>query len=240
LELRSDFDAIIATGHALCRTIAARDLGDLPLYIVRQSAIATAFGAADACSAYTTPSLDLYLADRIQNYRGRGPCMVVNDLALLADVHPEDLENVTLGTIVHELAHILDRPALYDERRDVEPDRIQFESLVLAEAITRPRPTPQVPPYHGHGASFIRIALHLRHRAWQNGVHLLANELCGGSRYGLSPGSAYKGALGDEPRRLAHLTFKQIAAIEPPAAFTQLWADDVVAHQCSLSPRRNA
>lgn len=98
--------------------------------------------------------------------------------------------------------------------------------MVLANAITRPRPTIQVPPYHGHGASFIRIALHLRHRAWQHGVYLLANELCGGQRYGLSPGSAYKGTLGDEPRRLAHLTFDQIAAIEAPAEFTNLWLED--------------
>jgi hypothetical protein len=30
----------------------------------------------------------------------------------------------------------------------------------------------------------------------------------------------------NEPCRLAHLTFKQIAAIEPPAAFTNLWLED--------------
>jgi hypothetical protein len=210
-----DFDAIINRGHALCRGIALRELGVSPLYIVRQSAIATEFGAGKGCSAYTTPSLDLYLADQIHDYQGRGPCMVINDL-----------EETVLGTIIHELAHILDRPALFEDRPNIEPAKLKFESLVLADAITRPKPTVQVPPWYGHGASFIRIALHLRHRAWQHGVHLLANELCGGSRYGLSPRTAYKGTLGDEPRRLAHLTFKQIAAIEPPAAFTNLWLED--------------
>jgi hypothetical protein len=233
-----DFDAIINRGHALCRAIAARDLGESPLYIVRQSAIATELGAAYGCSGYTTPSLDLYLHDHIGDcWQGRGPCMVINDLALLADVHPEDLEEITLGTIVHELAHILDRPALYENRPNVEPAKLKFESLVLADTIIRPRPTVPVPPYYGHGASFIRIVLHLRHRAWQHGVCLLAKELCGGQRYCLSPGSAYKGTLGDEPRRLAHLTFNQIAVIEPPADFTKLWADDVVAHEHSLSQR---
>lgn len=235
---RTDFDAIIAKGHSLCRKIAARDLGKLPLYIVRQSAIASELGAANGCSGYTTPSLDLYLRDHIgKRWQGRGPCMVINDIALLADVHPEDLEDITLGTIVHELAHVLDHPRLYEDRPNVEPAKLKFESLVLADAITRPRPAAKVLPYHGHGASFIRIALHLRHRAWQHGIHLLANELCGGSRYGLSPGSAYKGTLGNEPRRLAHLTFNQIVAIEPPAEFTKLWADDVVAHELSLSAR---
>lgn len=236
----TDFDAIIARGYALCRAIAARDLRDSPLYIIRQSAIAIELGAAKGCSAYTTPSLDLYLADHIPNYRGRGPCMVINDLALLADVYPEDLEEITLGTIIHELAHILDRPALYEERPNVEPAKLKFESLVLADAIARPRPTVKVPPYHGHGASFIRIVLHLRHRALRHQINLLANELCGGQRNGLSPGTAYKGTLGDEPRRLAYLTFAQIAAIKPPAEFTKLWDDDVVAHELSLSSRSNA
>jgi hypothetical protein len=152
--------------------------------------------------------------------------VAINDLALLADVHPEDLEDIALGTIIHELAHIHDRPALFEQRRDIEPTKLKFESLVLADTITRPSPTVQVSKHFGHGASFIRIALHLRHRAWQNGVYLLANELCGGPRYGLSPGTAYKGALGDEPRRLAHLTIKQIAAIEPPAEFTKMWLQD--------------
>lgn len=233
----TDFDAIIATGHALCRQVAARDLGSSPFYIVRQSAIVTEFGAGEGCAAYTSPSLDLYLRESLgDRWRGRGPCLVVNDLALLADLHPLDLENITLGTILHELAHILDRPVPYDERPDVEPAKLKFESLVLADAITRPRPTVQVPSWHGHGASFIRIALHLRHRAWQRGVYLLANELCGGSRYGLSPGTAYKGALGDEPRRLAHLTFKQIAAIKPPTAFTNLWLEDQQSALVTPSP----
>ena len=119
-----------------------------------------------------------------------------------ADVHPEDLEAVVTGITIHELDHILDRPALYRERRDAEPDRLKFEALVLADEVGQPRPTVAPPPYSGHGASFSRIALHLRHRAREHGVLLLANALCAGPRYGLSPASAYRASLGDEPVRL--------------------------------------
>ena len=133
-----------------------------------------------------------------------------------------------------ELAHILDRPALYRERRDAEPDRLKFEALVLAGEVGQPRPTVAPQPYVGHGASFIRIALHLRHRAREHGVLLLASALCCGPRYGLSPASAYRAALGDEPTRLADLTFREIAGIQPPTEFTTLWASDVAAHLSSL------
>ncbi len=230
----SDFAALVDRAGHLCRAIARRDLAGHELYIIRQSAISGEYGTADGCEAYTSPCLDLYLREFIPNWGGRGPCLVLNDLALLADVHPEDLEAVVLGITVHELAHILDRSALYRERRDAEPDRLKFEALVLADEVGQPRQTVAAPLYTGHGASFIRIALHLRHRAREHGVLLLANDLCGGPRYGLSSASAYRAALGDEPTRLAHLTFREIAAIQPPEAITNLWASDVAAHNHSL------
>ncbi len=235
----SDFAALVDRAGQLCRAIASRDLGGHELYIIRQSAISAEYGTAEGCEAYTSPCLDLYLREFILNWRGRGPCLVLNDLAMQADVHPEDLEAVVIGNTLHELAHILDRPALYRERRDAEPDRLKFEALVLADEVGQPRPTVAPQPWAGHGASFIRIALHLRHRAREHGVLLLANDLCSGPRYGLSPASAYRAALGDEPDRLAHLKFPEIAGIEPPEPFTNLWASDVAAHDHS-SLWRNA
>ncbi len=229
----SDFDALVDRAHDLCRAIARRDLADHKLYIIRQSAISAEYGTADGCEAYTSPCLDLYLREFIPDWQGRGPCLVLNDLAMQADVHPEDWEGVVLGNTLHELAHILDRPALYRERRDAEPNRLKFEALVLADEVAQSRPTVAPQLYTGHGASFIRIALHLRHRAREHGVMLLANYLCGGPRYGLSPAAAYRAALGDEPTRLAHLTFREIAAIQPPIEFTNLWASDVAAHDHS-------
>ncbi len=235
----SDFSALVDRAGQLCRAIASWDLARHELYIIRQSEISAEYGTAEGCEAYTSPCLDLYLREFIPNWRGRGPCLVLNDLAMQTDVHPEDWEGVVLANTVHELAHILDRPSLYRERRDAEPDRLKFEALVLADEVALPRPTVAPQPYAGHGASFIRIALHLRHRAKALGVHLLANALCGGPRYGLSPASAYRAALGHEPAKMAHLTFREIAGIEPPTEFTNLWASDVAAHDHS-SLWRNA
>ncbi len=169
----SDFAALVDWAGQLCRAIASRDPAGHELYILRQSAISTEYGTAEGSEAYTSPSLDLYLREFIPHWRGRGPCLVLNDLAMQADVHPEDLEAVVLGITIHELAHILDRPALYRERRDAEPDRLKFEALVLADEVGQPRPTVAPQPYAGHGASFIRIALHLRHRAREHGILLL-------------------------------------------------------------------
>lgn len=230
----SDFAALVDRAGQLCRAIASRDLTGHELYILRQSAISGEYGIAEGCEAYTSPCLDLYLREFIPSWRGRGPCLVLNDLAMRADVHPEDWEGVVLTNTVHELAHILDRPTLYRERRDVEPDRLKFEALVLADEVGQLRPTVAPQPYAGHGASFIRIALHLRHRAREHGILLLASALCGGPRYGLSPASAYRAALDDEPTRLAHLSFREIAGNEPPTEFKTLWAGDVAAHQSSL------
>ena len=134
----SDFSALVDKAGQLCRAIASRDLAGHELYIIRQSEITAEYGTAEGCEAYTSPCLDLYLREFIPNWRGRGPCLVMNDLALQADVHPEDLEAVVLGITIHELAHILDRPALYCERQNAEPDRLKFEALVLADEVGQP------------------------------------------------------------------------------------------------------
>ena len=141
-----------------------------------------------------------------------------------ADVHPEDWEGVVLTNTIHELAHILDRPTLYRERRDAEPDRLKFEALVLADEVGQPWPTVAPQRYAGHGASFIRIALHLRHRAREHGGRVLANDLCGGPRYGLSPASAYRAALGDEPTRLSPAVSEGNSMNSTPAgSFSSSW-----------------
>ena len=83
---------------------------------------------------------------------------------LEAELHPDDFEYVVLATVLHELAHILDRPAPFADRTGVEPELLQFERLVVADVSRRPVRM-DIPAYHGHGDAFIRLALHLRHRA---------------------------------------------------------------------------
>lgn len=227
---------IITFAESLCRTIAPRDLADVPLYIVRQSEISSEFGNAEGCDGFTTPSLDLNVRDFLGNrWCGRGPCMVINDIALLGDCHPDDLDHVTLGVVLHELAHILDRDTLYAERTHVDPLRLKFESLVIADASKRPKPKVEVPTYFGHGESFIRIALHVRHRAFHNHVDVAPSQLCAGRRYGLSHAQRYVEALGDEPERFADRTFREIRSVKPPPEFLSVWADDVAAYHESVS-----
>lgn len=212
--------------ESLCRAVAGRDLGGAPLYIVAQSSLPPECGSGDQCRAYTTPSLDLYLADHIPNYRGRGPCMVISDLVVAHDFEPADLPYVVSTLVLHELAHILCRPALYDERPGVDPELIEFESLAVADAVASP-PRNDLPAYFGHGAEFIRVALHLCHRAERCGVVIPPSAVCAGHRYGLAPALEYQDALGDEPERLAYLLFRDILASLPPHEFTHLWTTDV-------------
>lgn len=220
---------LLARAEALCRAVAGRDLEGVPLYSVPQSILPADCGSGDHCYGYTLPSLDIYLADHIPGYRGRGPCMVINDVALADDFDPEDLKYVVPAYVLHELGHVLDRPALFEDRTGVDPDKLLFESLVVADCTRRP-PRDDIPLYHGHEVGFIRIALHLCHRAERAGDSIAPAAICAGHRYGLSHASDYQDGLGDEPSRCTDMLFRDIAATKPPSAFSRLWAQDVVSY----------
>jgi hypothetical protein len=213
--------------HADEEVVAGRDLEDVPLYLVPQSILPPQCGSGDHCFAYTTSSLDLYLRDHIPGYRGRGPCKVINDLAVAGDFGGEDLTCRTQTTVLRELAHILDRPALFDDRAGVDPNRILFESPIVANVSASP-PREDIPLYHGHEVGFICIALHLCFRAQQLGFDIDHGALCAGHRSGLSHASRYLEALGDEPRRFADMTFRQIVATKPPPTFSHRWTVDFI------------
>ena len=220
-------DKHLKQAESRCRSIARRDLEGIPLYLVPQSNLPSECGSGDHCYAYTTPSLDIYLAPHIPGYRGRGPCMVVNDVGLAEDYDGEDLTYRAHVTVVHELAHILDRPALYEDRTGVDPNRLRFEALVVANVGERP-PREDIPLYFGHDHSFIRIALHLCHRAKRAGFDVRPAAICAGHRYGLSHASLYAEALGDEPARCAEMSFRDIRSFRPPQAFSHLWTVDFI------------
>jgi hypothetical protein len=225
---------LLARAEGLCHTVAGPDLAGVPLYIVAQSILPADCGSGDHCYGYTLPSLDIYLADHIPSYRGRGPCVVINDVALADDFDPDDLKYVVPSYVLHELGHVLDRPALFEDRTGVDPDKLLFESLVVADCTKRP-PRDDIPLYHGHEVGFIRIALHLCHRAERAGVSIAPAAICAGHRYGLSHASDYQDALGDEPARCTGMPFHDIAATAPPPAFTRLWTQDIVSYHNRFS-----
>ncbi|MGV2337786.1 MAG UNVERIFIED_CONTAM: hypothetical protein LVR18_28125 [Planctomycetaceae bacterium] len=223
-DLWPDF---MARARALCRTVAGRDLIGLPLYILLQSEVADVMGPENFSDGYTTPNLDLNLRSVIGDaWQGRGPCMVLNNVSIADEHFPEDVDVVAMSTVMHELAHIFDRPSPVDLQSLPSEERIEFETMVISNAARHEhRPLPN--PYFGHEDQFIRIALHLQFRAALIGVATIPNLLCAGRRYGLSHAHRYMEAIGDEPADMLQLAFTEITQTSPPESFTHLWLSDV-------------
>lgn len=211
----------LAEAGSLCQTVARGELAGYPLYIVPQSRLVDQFGRAERCYGYTTPSLDLYLFDHLEDWQGRGPCMVINDLAIDEDVAPDAHQELFLNHALHELAHILDRDKLFAE----EPSdlvRLQFERLVLADAT---KSEPSAGPQLGHGLSFVRIAIHLVERANRAGYDIRHAGVCHSHRYGLLPVGYYVDSLQCELQR-APQCLRELKATKPPTSFTCLCKPD--------------
>lgn len=233
-DSRSTVAALCRRAERIGRRIADRDLAGRPFYVVAQSEAVEVFGRSEECDGYTSPRLDLYLRDVIgPRWRGRGPCVVVNDLVLREDCG-EFWEPFFLATFLHELAHVVERPEPAPAPAPLDPQRLTFESLVLAHATSRPvarpdavRVAPVVDP--AHGLRFVRAALHLRHRAARHGVRVGPGLVFDARGRGLSHTNAYRASLGDEPVRMAHAAIRDVLATPLPEPFARLWADDVEA-----------
>jgi len=222
------------SAKALCRLVAAQDLGPLPLYIVPQSRLPPELGGGSVANGYTASRLDLHLRDFIPDYRGRGPCMVVGDRNLWAR-DADDFLYSFQATSLHELAHLLLRPWYFCEPVNASPEALHREARKVADMVATEPPEDGLPPFMGHESQFIRTALHLQHRAAKVGVWIAPNDLCAGRQYGLSHARRYQLALGDEPQRLADKPIMRIVATEAPIEFTELWVSDVRAHLQSFS-----
>jgi hypothetical protein len=220
----------------LCMAVAARDLAAVPLYILIQSEMTVELGTAHHY-AFTTPRADLMFRDQIDPWLGRGPCIVVNDVGLVEDFDPIDFPYVSLNCVLHELAHILDRPTLYAKDPGDTPERMQFDRLVAIDVLSRP-PRAELPAYFGHESSFIRIAIHLAHRATLAGFDTKPAGIFHGHRHGLSSAACYEEALADEPQSMASLAICEIKTIPLPVAFRKLWQADIDRYPKLYSPQK--
>jgi hypothetical protein len=220
---------ILAKAERLCRSVAGRALGATPLYLLAQSQLPVGLSTQHHY-AFTHPRADMLYRDHIATWLGRGPCAVINDIGIAEDFDPVDIEYATIGVVLHELAHVLERPALFDEQDCDDPDRLQFDALVLTDASKRPSRSDR-PLYFGHGPSFIRIAIHLAYRATLAGFDIKPAGIVAAHRHGLSPIAAYEDVLGDEPHRCLDMGFRALLASEPPIEFTQHWAADMNRYQ---------
>jgi len=224
--------------EALCRAVAP-DVAGGPLYVVLHADLPSELRMSDGLEGFTTRYLDLILRptlERLGRWRGRGPAMVVNPAAIASDLaelgrpaRRRCFARTFLGDVLHELAHIFDAGLIGGP--EPPANLVTFAALALKaelDGVTAPTNGPSATiPWRRHEAPFIRLVLHLAHRARTCGTWLFAEDVFDAVEYGLSPTRRYAAALGDEPGRLAGSAFADIQATPLPTAFAELWQADV-------------
>ncbi len=164
----------------------------------------------------THPRLDLYYEQILREqgrWAGRRPAIEINSGAIekWTEGDENEGERITLCTLAHEIAHVADRDPPYYDPMPSDAYR-EFEQLCLAASSNRTaeeseaiRAKLNMPPWFGHGARHIRLALHIGYRVSRLvGIELPPSFVCAGSQYRLVSGSIYARALGDEPRNSAN------------------------------------
>lgn len=215
--------------EALCRAVAP-DVAGGPVYAVLHADLPADLRTADGPAGMTTRHLDLILRptlEKLGRWRGRGPTMAVDPAAVASALACRTrtarrwhFAPTFLGIVLHELAHILDAGLIGGP--EPPASLVTFAALALKaelDGVTAPTNGPAATiPWRRHEAPFIRIVLHLAHRARVCGAWLFAEDLFDAVEYSLSPTRRYAAALGDEPGRLAGCAFANIRATPQPAA----------------------
>lgn len=142
-----------ALAEQLLRKLAPHELRGVPLYLLHKRDVPEHLGGACSADGWTSPTLDLQLRPVIgPRWRGRGVCLVASGEGM-----------GLVACTVHELAHAIDRPALYSALPT------GFDGPSMAERTRRELTGPalttaDVMTTH-HGPKWCRLALHLACRA---------------------------------------------------------------------------
>jgi len=229
---------LLARAESLCRAVAPNLAGG-PVYVVLAADLPSDLRWPDRLEGLTTRHLDLILRptlERLGRWRGRGPAMVLSPQAIAADLaelgrpaRRRCFARIFLGDVLHELAHILDAGLVSGP--EPPADLVDLSKVIIKAqlaGLTAPTNGPSATiPWRRHELGFIRVALHLAHRARTAGVWLQSGDVFDGTEYGLSPTYRYMLALGDEPARLAGCQLADVRATPPPAPFIALWRRDM-------------
>ena len=143
------------------------------------------------------------------------------------------------AVVIHEYAHdLLDREIEDRFRRGDGDDHTAVMLLMLANPdVPLPPPdwkgredNPAWRPWHNHAGDFIRLCVHLAHRAQQR-IGWLGDawdvfSVTQNAR-GLSSVFQYTRLLEDEPERLADSPLSELLSIDPPASFASFAAEDL-------------
>lgn len=232
-----------------CTKLVAPELAaaGTPLYLLTSSEWPELFAHDAECRGYTGRNTDLASRDRLQaaeRWAGRGPCIVVHDVAILEELKAACFEcdsPVVLGMILevalHELAHVVvDGIQARPEPETFDSDH---ELTVQREFTAKPPETNQLKfvAMCAHAGPFHRVVIHLANRAVQlahqyGAVFTLAG-IASCETYRFSPATEYAAALGAELQDLT-TPLSQILRRPYPEEFSRLVAQDVCAFLQSL------
>jgi len=211
----------------------APDLTGVPTYIINAK-----LSGFHGCTSSTT---DAAYQDRIKDWRGRGAAMVINfaeireQARVIRPFQPcfdDQWRLMAADVFMHELSHILERNEPFELTQIVEPPRVirtkqtNFLEHVAAMAI---EPTNSPAFIAQHPLAFLRMALHVVHRAKRFIPYATIGGVFCGSDHGLSSGYAYQEALGNEPQMMEQASFAELRATPPPKPFAERWRQDVAA-----------
>ena len=126
-----------------------------------------------------------------------------------------DLERISrtvelIGVALHEYTHYVESTAA------AIPLATSMGRAAYHAVLSKPRDDESMPirpsstkrPWDQHGPAFIHLAIHAEHRAWRAGCRAV---LADWTYYELPSGWRWRGALGDEPARLAKLPMIEVA-----------------------------
>jgi hypothetical protein len=133
---------------------------------------------------------------------------------------PDDRDDI-LGVALHEAAHLVPWPTFPPGSAAIGY-RPAAEAETIAAIYAEPR---HAGPDPGHGADFVRCAIHLHARAASAGVEIPYPALRIGWQYHLPPTAMLARALGDEPERMQHTPFIEVLRTPAPAAFTRFFEE---------------
>jgi hypothetical protein len=233
--------------ETLLRRIAPADCGSRPIYVALTSEMPPDLRPSGSVYGFHSVCLDLsfksWLTD-VGRWRGRGPAIGINDLEILREANElagsdrelrdELYRGRMLAIALHEWSHALERP--FDLRTlpneiaaEIETDSKAAVLQWIADADRPYDPSAEVPPqWLGHEAQFIRILLHVAHRAERFVGRLPDRFLFSSLNYSLSGLWCYRAELRREIEAFdSSLCFDDLRKCHPPKSFIELWRDDL-------------
>ncbi len=170
--------------------------------------------------AYTSYLLDLQLASQLSDrglWRGEGFAAV---FFLDRLTH---LQRFVSGAAIHEAAHYLCFPA----RPQIAGDDLEESSATAAQIFALASEADVTaadshPPWHRHGADFVRASVHLWHRAQRVQPDLQPWHVDFSSRYYGLDELAWVRVLADELAVMDRVPIREILTTTPPRDFLDL------------------